>query len=56
MLLKAKGANLALPSLTMAQDPRIRVQLVNSDGACWEGSYSQPAVRHDQKVFHDKVD
>jgi hypothetical protein len=35
----AKGANLPVPSLPLAQDPRVIVQLV-SDNACWEARYS----------------
>jgi hypothetical protein len=45
-----------VPALPLAQDTRVRVQLVNSNGVCWEGGYSQPAVRNDRKIFRDKVD
>ena len=56
LLVKAKGPNLGVPALPLGQDTRVRVQLVNSDGVCWEGNYSRPATRNDQKIFRDKVD
>jgi hypothetical protein len=34
-----KGANLPVPSLPLAQDPRVIVQLLN-ENACWEARYS----------------
>lgn len=62
LLLKAKGAALALPppfdpnSVQFAQSPSVRVQLVNSVGACWEAVYSPPALRNIPGTFKDKAD
>jgi hypothetical protein len=53
ILVKAKGDNLEMPTLPLAQDLRVRVQLINSDGVCWESNYTGPADRNDQKMFRD---
>jgi cysteine-rich repeat protein len=53
--LKAKGINLALPDLPLAQDPRVTVQLQSSDGECWEAIYST-ATRNDAGAFSAKSD
>jgi hypothetical protein len=53
ILVKAKGENLEMPTLPLAQDLRVRVQLINSDGVCWESNYTGPADRNDQKMFRD---
>ena len=54
--LKAKGVNLAMPSLPLHQDPRVIVQLKNSAGACWEADYSAPAATDTGSQFKDKSD
>jgi hypothetical protein len=54
ILVKAKGENLQLPAFPLAQDTRVRVQLINTDGSCWESNYSGPAERNDPKMFRDK--
>jgi cysteine-rich repeat protein len=51
---KAKGANVAPPSLPLAQP--VTVQLRNSDGVCWEALYGAPASRNDAGTFKDKSD
>ncbi len=58
---KAKGA--AMPTLPgwapnrlLAQQQRVRVQLVNSLGWCWEGVFSNPAARNDGEAFKDASD
>ena len=62
LLVKAKGAALALPtpfdpnSVQFAQSPSVRVQLVNTEGACWEAVYSAPALRNIPGTFKDKSD
>jgi len=32
----ARGTDIVMPSLPLEQDPKVLVQLVNSDGRCWE--------------------
>lgn len=45
VIAKAKGANLAMPTLPLAQSPGpVHVQLINSTTpACWSASYTAPA-------------
>ncbi len=52
-----KGANLVMPSIPVSQP--ITVQLVNSDGECWEATYSAPAIKNTAGPlgqFKDKAD
>jgi hypothetical protein len=61
LLVKAKGAALSLPPPVDAgrqfeQNPALRVQLVNSVGACWEASFAVPALRNAPGTFKDKSD
>ena len=53
-----KGHPAALPSLPLAQDQHVIVQLKNTvgSGRCWEARYSQPATKNDGKEFKDKSD
>jgi hypothetical protein len=53
---KGKGQNLPMPALPFAQNPAVIVQLVNSDGMCWEADFSAPAKRNDAQQFNDKSD
>jgi hypothetical protein len=58
---KAKGSKLVPPTPAggdrlFAQDPSVTAQLVNSDGYCWEATYSAPAQRNDPEFFNDKSD
>lgn len=57
---KGKGANLPIPTPVgpglFAQDTAVTVQLVNSDGACWEAEFSAPAKGNSSKGFKDKSD
>jgi len=51
ILIKAQGPNIPIPSspttpLLFAQDPRVRVQLVNTAGTCWDATYSVPASKN----------
>ena len=60
IVVKGKGERLPLPvpvgfSL-FAQDTAVIVQLVNSDGTCWEADFSSPAKKNDLKQFNDKSD
>jgi len=43
----------AAPGL-LAQDGKVRVQMVNSAGKCWEAEYTAPAVRNRSDLFRDK--
>ena len=59
VLLKGTGAN--LPAIVpanmtnlIAQDPTVTVQLVNSDGQCWESVYEAPATKATGISFRDK--
>jgi hypothetical protein len=49
-----KGAQLGVPSLVTLVPP-LTVQLANSDGRCWEASYSFPA-RFEPSTFKAKAD
>jgi hypothetical protein len=56
---KSGGINLPLPppadaSHLIAQHPRVRVQLVNREGECWESVYLLPATKSDLTHFKDK--
>jgi hypothetical protein len=54
--LKAKGALLAVPPLPLADDGAVVVQLDNTAGACWEATYSAPALASDAFRFKDVSD
>jgi len=60
IVVKGKGEGLPLPvpvgSALFAQDTALIVQLVNSDGMCWEADFSAPAKKNDLKQFNDKSD
>jgi Zn-dependent metalloprotease len=54
ILVKGKGANLALPALTFSQP--LTVQLVKDTGPlCWESSFAVPALKSGETVFKDKI-
>jgi hypothetical protein len=52
------GANLPVPTPNgqhlVGQDPDVIVQLINTDGACWQGLYTIPAVTDRPQKFKDK--
>ncbi len=50
------ASNLLLPAAPLHQDPMVTVQLVNSDGVCWDADYSSPALKNNTKLFRDKSD
>jgi hypothetical protein len=59
IIVKMRGAAIPLPapataSLFFQQDPDLVVQLVNSDGNCWEASYSMPADANTAERFKDR--
>lgn len=60
IVLKGKGERLPMPVplgfADFAQDTAVIVQLVNSDGTCWEADFSAPAKKNDLKQFNDKSD
>jgi hypothetical protein len=43
IIVKGTGPDLALPDLPLSQDPTVRMQLVTSDGTCWEALYNSSA-------------
>ena len=47
----AKGGSVPLP---ISQSPGVRVQLVSSDGPCWDARYTAPALRNDTDRFTDR--
>ena len=61
IIVKMKGAGVTLPApfsgaRQFEQNPAVRVQLVNSVGACWEASFLPPAFRNEAGSFKDKSD
>ena len=60
IVVKGKGERLPVPlpvgTGLFAQDAAVIVQLVNSDGVCWEADFSAPAKKNDLKQFNDKSD
>jgi len=60
IVVKGKGERLPLPvpvGLSLFdQDTAVIVQLVTSDGMCWEADFSAPAKRNDSQQFNDKSD
>jgi hypothetical protein len=58
ILVKGKGANLQVPTLPLAQDQKVIVQLKRNllDGECWEARFSGPTIKNDDKTFKDKND
>lgn len=50
----AKGKGLTPPALPQAQQPAVRVQLVNDAGQCWESAFGSPARRNDESKFKDR--
>jgi len=41
------GSNIGVPTLPLT--PPVRVQLLNSDGNCWDAVYGNPAVNDTQR-------
>jgi glucose/arabinose dehydrogenase len=56
VIAKGKGATLPddLPGIPVTQP--VTVQLINSDGECWEASYSAPPTKNVNGIFKDKSD
>ncbi len=52
---QGRGGALAMPSLTTIVQPLI-VQIQNSDGLCWEATYSGPATKQTAEQFKDVAD
>jgi hypothetical protein len=55
VIVQGKGGELPLPSLPLAQDPTVTVQLRNTIGQCWEAEYTT-AVRNEPGLFNAKSD
>jgi cysteine-rich repeat protein len=55
IIVKGKGENLGLPSLPLAQDSNVTVQLkrTDDDTICWGADYSAPALNEPDR-FRDK--
>jgi len=60
ILVKAQGANLALPAPTagrlLSQTPRVRAQFLIDGGVCWESAFGAPALRNAADLFKDRND
>jgi cysteine-rich repeat protein len=52
---QGRGDQLAMPDLTTIVQPLI-VQIQNSDGLCWEATYSGPATKQTADQFKDVAD
>ena len=52
--MKGKGALLDDPTIPISQP--VTVQLFNSDGVCWEATFSAPAQKNVAGQFKDKAD
>ena len=56
ILVKARGANLAMPNLSALVSP-MTVQLKHGNGVCWSARYSfPPALKNDVETFRDRAD
>jgi streptogramin lyase len=53
--LKGRGRNLTMPAVMPLSQP-VKVQLLNSDGVCWEATYGAPALQNSTRQFKDKAD
>lgn len=54
--IKGKGGNLDMPTLPLAQDTSVVVQIKNNAGFCWEAEYSAPALKNTEIELRDKSD
>ena len=55
--LKSKGVNVPMPTLPLAQDLAVTVQLKKDGGLgfiCWDADYAAPALRNEEGEFRDK--
>ena len=50
-----KGAGLGVPTLPLAQDPTVKVELRSNTGQCWEAMYSTH-LKNDTGQFKAKAD
>lgn len=55
LIVKSAGERIPLPPAPVPQDPAVVVQLVNSDGRCWDASYAAPPVQNDLRAFRDRT-
>lgn len=53
LALKGKGTALAAPTLPLAQNPSVTLQLKSSTGVCWSQTYAAPARRNDATQLKD---
>jgi hypothetical protein len=59
ILVKAKGMNLPMPTPAdgnnlLRQDPVVTVQLVNTEGECWQAVFHSPAQRVSGSLLKDR--
>jgi cysteine-rich repeat protein len=54
IILSGKGGLLPVPVLPFIQSPDVVMQLISSDGVCWETRYGMPAFRNQPDQFRDK--
>ena len=47
VIVKGKGAPLALPALPLAADPAVTVQLTAATGVCWSTAFAAPLAQND---------
>jgi hypothetical protein len=52
----AQGSTVAMPALPMPSDAAVVVQITNGLGVCWESDHAAPALKNDEKRFHDRSD
>lgn len=52
---RGKGPFLSIPPLPLSQDPSVLVQILNSDGNCWEANFNAPAKQNTADRFTDIV-
>jgi hypothetical protein len=52
--IQVKGGGTNLPDPTLPLTMPVRVQLKNSDGKCWEATYTSPALKNVSTLFKDK--
>ena len=52
---KGKGPTLPVPTMPLAQDPSVIMQLSNDNGVCWETTFTAPATKNIASQFGDKT-
>lgn len=55
IIVRGKGALLGMPALPLNEDQKVTVQLVNSNGACWEAQYGS-SLSNTPDLFKARAD